>query len=119
MYRLISSIHRISIAMQSDFHDPVKVVKRIWDFKWTMAKLVLVLNKALDKEDTNLTHFSKFIKGVMKNENKKLENQGVQLKQYKGSLQNVKDHYLITVLSICKIVETSFIPNIYKYRVIT
>ena len=94
--------------MQSDFHGPVKMVKRIWDFKWTMAKLVLVLNKALDKEVTNLTHFSKFIKGVMKNENKKLENQGVQLKHYKGSLQNVKDHYLITVLSICKIVETCF-----------
>ena len=38
---ILSWIRRISIAMQSDFHDPVKMGKRIWDFSWEMAKLVL------------------------------------------------------------------------------
>ena len=33
----LSPICRITIAMRSD---PVAVVKRIWDFRWTVAKLV-------------------------------------------------------------------------------
>ena len=41
---IFSPICRISIATQSDFHDPVKVVKRIKEFRWTMVKLVLVLD---------------------------------------------------------------------------
>ena len=66
---ILSPIHKISFAMQSDFCDPVKVVKRIWGFRWTMAKL-LVPNEALDKEWRALTQFSKFIKGITKNENR-------------------------------------------------
>ena len=42
---ILSPICRISVAMKSDFHVPVKVVKRIWDFRWTMAKLLVVLDK--------------------------------------------------------------------------
>lgn len=69
--------------MQSDFHDPVRVFKIIMDFGWTMAKLILLLGKALDKEDTALTHFSKLIKDVTKNKNEKHEYQGVQLQHSK------------------------------------
>ena len=42
---ILSPIRRISIAMQSDFQDQVKVVKRIRDFWWTMTKLLLLLHK--------------------------------------------------------------------------
>ena len=49
---ILSPVCRVSIVMQSDFHDQVKVVKRILDFRWTMAKLVLVLEEALHKEGT-------------------------------------------------------------------
>ena len=60
----------------------MKVVKSIQEFRWTIAKLALVLDEALDK-DTDLTHFSKFIKGVSENENGKHRYQGIQLKHYK------------------------------------
>ena len=50
---ILSLIHRI-VAMQSDFHEPVKVVKRIKEFRWAMAKLVLVLDEALDKKGSAL-----------------------------------------------------------------
>ena len=73
-----------------------------------MKKLVLALGKALDKEGTALTHFSKFIKGRAKNENWKHKCYGVQLKHYKGCLHSVNDHYLITVSNICESAETHF-----------
>ena len=80
---ILSPICRISIGLQSDFHDPVKVLKRIRDFRWTMTKLVLLLDKALDKEGTALTHFCKFVKDVTKNENGKHDYQDVQLQHCK------------------------------------
>ena len=105
---ILSPIRRISVAMQSDFHDPVKVVKRIKEFRWTMAKLVLVLDEALDKEGSALTHFTKLMKEIKVKENGKHEYQGVQLKYYNRSFQSVKDHYLITVSNICECVEQRF-----------
>ena len=105
---ILSPICRISVAMQSDFHDPVKVVKRIKEFRWTMAKLVLVLDEALDKEGSALTHFTKLMKKIKVKENGKHEYQGVQLKYYNRSFQSVRDHYLITVSNICECVEQRF-----------
>ena len=105
---ILSPIRRISVAMQSDFHDPVKVVKRIKEFRCTMAKLILVLDEALDKEGSALTHFTKLMKEIKVKENGKHEYQGVQLKYYKRSFQSVKDHYLITVSNICECVEQHF-----------
>ena len=105
---ILSPICRISVVMQSDFHDPVKVVKRIKEFWWTMAKLVLALDEALDKEGSALTHITKLMKEIKVKENGKHEYQGVQLKYYNCSFQSVKDHYLITVSNICECVEQRF-----------
>ena len=105
---ILSPIRRISVAMQSDFHEPVKIVKRIKEFRWTMAKLVLVLDEALDKEGSALTHFTKLMKEIKVKENGKHEYQGVQLKYYNCNFQSVKDHYLITVSNIYECVEQRF-----------
>ena len=109
---ILSPICSISVAMQSDFHDPVKVVKRIKEFRWTMAKLVL--DEALDKEGSALTHFTKLMKEIKVKENGKHEYQGVQLKYYNRSFQSVKDHYLINVLNICECVEQRFDSPIFQ-----
>ena len=105
---ILSLIRRISVTMQSDFHDPVKVVKRIKEFRWTMAKQVLVLVEALDKEGSALTHFTKLMKEHKVKENGNHEYQGVQLKYYNHSFQSVKDHHLITVSNICECLEQRF-----------
>ena len=105
---ILSSIRRISVAMQSDFHDPVKLVKRIKEFRWRMAKLVLVLDEALDKEGSALTHFIKLMKEIKVKENGKHDYQGVQLKYYNCSFQSIKYHYLITVSNLCECVEQHF-----------
>ena len=41
---ILSPIRRISLAMQQELHNPVKVIKRIQEFNWTMTKLVIVLD---------------------------------------------------------------------------
>ena len=75
---ILSPIHRISIAMQKDFHEPMKVVKkRVQGFRWTMGNPVLVLDEAVDKEGMALTHISKFIKCIMKSEKRKHKYQGI------------------------------------------
>lgn len=72
------------------------------------GKTCFRLGEALDKEGTALTHFSKLIKGVVKNENGKHEYQDIQLKQYKQSRQSVKDHCLIAALNFYNSVEMRF-----------
>ena len=57
---ILSPIRRISLAMQQELHNPVKVIKRIQEFNSTMTQLVIVLHEALN-EGTILTHYTKFL----------------------------------------------------------
>ena len=54
---VLSPIRRISVAMQQDLHDPVKIVRRIKEFTWTMAKLVLFFEQAIS-DDKILSTYS-------------------------------------------------------------
>ena len=36
---ILAPLCQLSLAFQQDFHDPVKVIRRIQEFTWTMAKL--------------------------------------------------------------------------------
>ena len=80
-----------------------------------MAKLLLVLDEALDKEGSVLTHFTKLMKEIKVKENGKHEYQRVQLKYYNRSFQSVKDRYLITVSNICECVEQRFESLTHQY----
>ena len=56
---ILSPIHRTSLAMQQEIHDPVKVIKQIKEFMWTMAKLVILSVEAMENANI-LTNFRKF-----------------------------------------------------------
>ena len=93
---VLAPIRRISLAMQQDLHDPVKVTRRIKEFTWTMAKLVLVFEQALD-DDNILTHYTKFLGEVEVDNDGKHVYQNVKLKQYNRTKNRVKQHYKETV----------------------
>ena len=103
---ILLSIRRISLAMQQELHNPVKVIKRIQEFNWTMTKLVIVLDEALS-EGTVLTH-KKFLDSVEINADGKPAYQGIQLNRYKRTKKRIQNHYLLTVSNICDSVQKRF-----------
>ena len=104
---ILSPIRRISLAMQQELHNPVKVIKRIQEFNWTMMKLVIVLDKALN-EGTVLTHYKKFLDSVKINADGKPTYQGIQLNWYKRTKKLIQNHYLRTVTNISNNVQKRF-----------
>ena len=64
---ILSPIRRLSLAMQQKIHDPVKVIKRIKEFMWTMTKLVILLEQAMENANI-LTNFKKFLNSITVNE---------------------------------------------------
>ena len=104
---ILSPIHRISLAMQQELHNPVKVIKRIQEFNWTMMKLVIVLDEALS-EGTVLTHYKKFLDSIEINADGKPAYQGIQLNRYKRTKKHIQNHYLLTVSNVCDSVQKGF-----------
>ena len=103
---ILSPIHIKSLAMQQELYNPVKVIKRIQEFNWTMTKLVIVLDEARC-EGTVLTH-KKFLDSVEINADGKPAYQGIQLNRYKRTKKLIQNHYLLTVSNICDSVQKRF-----------
>ena len=103
---ILSPIHRTSLAMQQEIHDPVKVIKQIKEFMWTMAKLVILSVEAMENANI-LTNFRKFWKVTVNEEGKHLY-QNVHLKLYNCTFNAIKTHYKEIVLRICSRVKKCF-----------
>ena len=52
---LLAPIRQLSPGFQQNQHDPVKVVKRVKDFTWTMANLALLIDQSLESNTSQLT----------------------------------------------------------------
>ena len=61
---VLSPIRRLSLAFQQELHDPVKAIRRIQEFTWTMSKLQLLIDSSLDEPDSIMTHYKKFLSAV-------------------------------------------------------
>ena len=47
---ILSPMHQLSLSLQRDKHDPVKVTRRLNEFTWPMSKLHLIIENSLDKD---------------------------------------------------------------------
>ena len=47
----ISLMRWLSLSLQRDKHDPVKVTRHLNEFTWTMSKLRLIIENSLDEDD--------------------------------------------------------------------
>ena len=93
---ILSPIHRISLAMQQEIHDPVKVVKQIKEFTWTMAKLVILLEQAMENVNI-LKNFKKFLNSITVNKQGKHLYQNLHLKLYNCIFNAIETHYKETI----------------------
>ena len=104
---ILAPIRRISVAMQQDVHDPVKVIRRIKEFGWTMSKLILIVEQSLSDNNV-LTFYKKNLSVVTVNEEEKHYYQGVHMKHYNRTTKAVQKHYVETVANICESVKGRF-----------
>ena len=104
---ILSPIHRISLAMQQEIHDHLKVIKQIKEFMWIMAKLVILLEQAMENANI-LTNIKKFLNSITVNEEGKHLYQNLHLKLYNRTFNAIKTHYKETLSRICSSVEKRF-----------
>ena len=57
---ILSLMYQLSLSLQRDKHDPVKVTTHLNEFTWTMSKLCLIIENSLDEDDDGqVRHVSK------------------------------------------------------------
>ena len=63
---ILSPMQRLSLSLQRDKHDLVKVTRHLNEFTWTMSKLRLIIENSLDKNGDGQvkTHFKTFCSKV-------------------------------------------------------
>ena len=57
---VLAPLRRLSLSLQSELHDPVKQIKRVQKFTWTMSKLKLIIVASIkNEENATLTHYNR------------------------------------------------------------
>ena len=60
---ILSPFHKLSLGFQQDLHNPVKAIRQIQEFVWTMAKVQVFIEMDLDSTENRLTSY----KGITQN----------------------------------------------------
>ena len=96
---VLSPLRRLSLSLQSEFHDPVKQIKRVQEFTWTMSKLKILIETSLDEGSAVITYYKKLLKDV-KSVNESFEYQNIALHNYAASSHNVEDRYNEIIINV-------------------
>lgn len=98
---------RMSLSEQKEEHDPVKAVRRIQDFKWTMVKLrahvqnALVEDELTQAEKSRLTYYNKFRSEVTFDAvDNSYVYQDIKLKNFETSERTVRNIYRTTIAAL-------------------
>ena len=103
---VLAPVKCLSLRFQQDIHDPVKAVRRIQEFTWTMAKLKLFMDNAIENQ-TIPTQLKKLLNSV-ENRDDKYFYQGIKLTRYEVSKDEVSDIFVRTITSITNWMEKRF-----------
>ena len=111
---VLSVLTRMSLSEQNDEHDPVKAVRRIKEFSWTMTKLNAHLQNAVNNEgqnenDKHLSYYNKFRSDVNHDiDDDSYAYQGIKLKNFEVSESTVAEMYRSTTIAISNSVSARF-----------
>ena len=112
---VLSILNRMSLSEQKEQHDPVKAVRRIQEFKWSMVKLHGHVREALDHDKLNeaeksrLTYYNKFRSEVtFETDDNSYVYQGRKLKNFEASEHTVRDIYRSTITALSDAVSSRF-----------
>ena len=103
---VLAPLRRLSLSFQQETHDPVKAVRRIQEFNWTMAKLQILLDTSLDEihsQEGLITHYRKFYDSV----NDEVY-QNIQLQNFENVKETVSSEYSKAITNVAKSMEKRF-----------
>ena len=107
-HRYFIPLRRLSRSMQHKNHDPVKIIRRINEFTWTMSKLRLIVENSLDGNENQVkTCLQNFISNVKKN-NDEYFYQDIKLHKYETTIVRAMDIYCSAITNIYSKVEARF-----------
>ena len=105
---ILSPLRRLSLSMQYENHDPVKIIRRINEFNWAMSKLRLMVENSPDGNENQVkTCLQNFISNVKKN-NDEYFYHDMKLHKYETTIARARDIYSSTITSICSKVKARF-----------
>ena len=112
---VLSVLTRMSLSEQKEQHDPVKAVRRIQEFRWTMVKLHGHVRDALDNDElsqaekSRLTYYNKFRSEVtFEMDENAYVYQGRKLKNFEASERTVSTIYQSTIAALSDAVSSRF-----------
>ena len=106
---ILSPMCRLSLSLQRDKHDPVKVTRCLNEFTWTMSKLRLLIENSLDNDgDGQLKTCFKTFCSKVENDGSKFFYQGIKLSKYELTIECAKTVYTSAISTICTEVEQRF-----------
>ena len=106
---ILSLMHRLSLSLQRDKHNPVKKMRHLNEFTWTMSKLCLLFENSLDNDgDGQVKKCFKTFCSKVENDGSKFFYQGIKLSKYELTIEPAKTVYTSAILTICTKVEQRF-----------
>ena len=105
---ILSPLRRLSLSMQYQNHNPVKIIRCINEFTWAMSKLRLIMENSLNGNENQVkTCLQNFISNVKKN-NDEYFYQDIKLHKYETTIARARDIYSSAITNICSKVEARF-----------
>ena len=89
---ILQPLKVIFLVMQQETHDPVKQLKHIRDFTWSMTKLSALLEESINQTTASLMNFTKFLKDVVE-EDGTFTYQDVKLLNFNVSNESVRKSF--------------------------
>ena len=103
----MAPIKRLSVSLQEERHHPVKAIRRISEFTWTMSKLKCLIDESLVQDKSNMTHFTLLMSKIEVKEGKH-HYQGIKLSKYNKFFSAVEESYRKAIVAISDSMESKF-----------
>ena len=104
---ILSPLRRLAVSFQQEIHNPVKAVRHIQEFTWTMAKLKLLIDQSLESTDGKMTHYNKLLSSIKVKEDKHYY-QDIKLSNFPATKGTVARVYEETIINITACMEERF-----------
>ena len=98
----IPFLKRLFQSLQQEKHDPVKTVRRIRQFTWTMTKLNALMASSLDEEGSVMTRHKKIMSMVEERENGGNYYQGIKLFRFDEVCSSAAKRYKQTTMRLAE-----------------
>ena len=103
----MAPIKHLLVSLQEERHNPVKAIRRITEFTWTMGKLKCLIDESLVQDQSNMTHFTLLMSKIEVKEGKH-HYQGIELSKYNKSFSAVEESYRRGIVAISNSMESRF-----------